>query len=159
MGSLFIRKANIEDCEIIADLSSALNQTQGMTEYHRPDVNSLKKNFDWVDVYIAEYDSKPVGFIAGFQHFNPHNSYFRYVVSSIFVNDDMRRKGIGKSLLETLIKEKQKDNIQQFAIDVIPSSEAACHLYESLGFKKKEIEFINYRLGFGDLESFYKRAA
>lgn len=152
-----IRKATIEDCTAIADLSSGLNRQQGMTEWHRPDEQSIKDNFAEVDAYLAIVDDRPVGYVTGFKHFNPHNGFHRYVVASLFVYEEFRRNGIGKALLKFLIMEKQQYGVRQFAIDVMPFSAEACALYESMGFEKKAPAFVNYRLGWNELDAFYEK--
>jgi L-amino acid N-acyltransferase YncA len=157
MDGLKIRRATPDDCEAIADLSSGLNKSQGMTEWHRPDVGVLEENFDRVLVYLAETEGQTVGFVAGFRHFNPHNAYSRFLVTSIYVTEGYRRKGIGSALLNTLIMELKEESIRQIAIDVMPFSEGARALYESLGFEKKDPAFLNYRLGFDKLDAYYGR--
>jgi L-amino acid N-acyltransferase YncA len=154
-----VRKATKHDVEAIADLSSAMNQSEGMTEWHRPDTKVLCDNLDEVDIYLAEEDRRAIGLIAGFRHFNPHNSYFRFVVSSFFVSPEHRRKGVGKRLLNTLIQGKEKENIRQFAVDTMPFNKDACALLEKMGFELKDIAFNNYRLGFEKLDQFYKKAS
>ena len=163
MADFSIRRATTGDCEAIADLSSALNRQQGMTEWHRPDVAALRANFDHVDIYLAEMggapaDGRPVGFIAGFRHFNPHNGFCRYVVTSLFVDEAARRQGIGAALLRTLVLDDRQADIRQFAIDVMPTSREACALYAALGFEKRAPGFENYRLGWERLAAFRERA-
>ena len=153
--TLDIRKASKEDCEIIADLTSALNISEGMTDYHRPNTEILRKNFDKVDFYLAEIDRQPAGFVAGYTHLNPNTGFFRYVITSLYVDEDFRNKGIAKSLLKHVIFDKKHRDTTQFAIDVRPSNHAARRLYENLGFEKGQTSFCNYRLGFEKLVRFY----
>ncbi|MEM6781330.1 MAG: GNAT family N-acetyltransferase [Pseudomonadota bacterium] len=157
MTALVIRKASLDDIEVIIELSDLLNKSQGMTSWTRPLKNVIAGNWKNVDVWVAEYDKNSVGYIAGFEHFQIHNSYSRYVISSLYVRESSRRQGIGTQLLETVLISKKKDNIQQFAIDTLPDkSPEACALYTKFGFDEHKTRYANYRLGFDRLENYYK---
>ncbi len=150
-----IRKATRDDVTVIADLSSALNRSEGMTEWHRPDEETLRKYFDTMDIWLAEQEGEAVGHVAGFTHFNLHGAYLRFVVSSIYVRETLRRRGVGAALLRTVLMDKKDSGIMQLAIDVRSANKEACAFYEKLGFEKREPGFFNYRLGFEKLKAFY----
>ncbi len=150
-----IRKASESDVGVIADLSDAPNRTQGMGEWTRPDEKTIAEHLAEVDVWLAEAEGKAVGFVAGFRHFNVHSGYLRYVISSLYVCGEYRRRGIAMGLLEAVIADRQGEEIRQFAVDVLPQSEAACALYEKFGFEFWPGSFKRYRLGFERLEAYF----
>ncbi len=56
-------------------------------------------------------------------------------ITNIAVDPAFRRKGIGKALVETLLREGRKLGLSSFTLEVRKSNLAAIALYESLGFK------------------------
>lgn len=167
MTEIHIRRAVRGDCQAIADLAGALNKGEGMTQYYRPDPQVIGENFDCIDIWLAEEAAeeggKAIGFIAGHSQFNPHNGYWRYIITSLYVDPGRRGQGAGERLLRTLIADRKSPDdgaqkmgrdIQQFAIDVSPHNTAAIRLYAKLGFETREPGPVAYRLGFENLGAF-----
>lgn len=62
------------------------------------------------------------------------------------VIEEYRKKGVGKLIIEAIIKEaKQNEEIKFVFLHVIEYNEAAIRLYEKMGFERLE-----------ELENFYK---
>lgn len=90
-------------------------------------IESLTHANCWV--YIAELDSKPVGFV-----------YSRYCIDceiyrieDLFVLDGYRKYGIGKKLLQTAI-EVGKQNNHQIVVEVFDWNTNALEFYKKAGF-------------------------
>ncbi len=55
-------------------------------------------------------------------------------ITNVTVREDCRRLGIGRRMLEELLKEGQAMGIKNFSLEVRASNEAAFSLYRKLGF-------------------------
>ena len=54
---------------------------------------------------------------------------------SVYVSANARGKGIGKSLLQALIHESEKNNFWTLQAGIFPENEASIRIHESLGFR------------------------
>ncbi|MEO1289803.1 MAG: ribosomal protein S18-alanine N-acetyltransferase [Chloroflexota bacterium] len=78
---------------------------------------------------VALSDEALVGYIC--THSDEHEAY----IASIAVAPSMRRQGIGRQLLMTVIQHYQaQDAMQSISLHVRQSNQGAIALYESLGF-------------------------
>ncbi|HEY9574399.1 MAG TPA: ribosomal protein S18-alanine N-acetyltransferase [Lachnospiraceae bacterium] len=57
-------------------------------------------------------------------------------VLNVFIKKSRRREGLGRCLLEEMIKQCGKKNVRDLYLEVRASNQAAIHLYEQLGFKR-----------------------
>ncbi len=93
---------------------------------------TLKK---WGDGFVIQTVNKSgwIGFFEKRKHF---------YINDLHVNQDMRRKGIGKALVKEVIKlaeEKNKDiHLTVLAWEHIPDEVMLVKFYEQLGFKTQE---------------------
>lgn len=55
-------------------------------------------------------------------------------ITNVCVREKARRRGIGRMLVEQLIRETKKAGVFTWHLEVRQSNESAIHLYESLGF-------------------------
>jgi ribosomal protein S18 acetylase RimI-like enzyme len=53
----------------------------------------------------------------------------------IDVSDGYRGAGLGRQLIEAYIEQLKKMNIQGVRLETTSHNEAACHLYEKIGFQ------------------------
>lgn len=62
-------------------------------------------------------------------------------VFGMYVKAEHRRMGLGRSLMQTLIKEAKKcEGLEQIRLTVVSSNESAKKLYQSIGFKVYGVE-------------------
>jgi [ribosomal protein S18]-alanine N-acetyltransferase len=65
-------------------------------------------------------------------------------VHNLAVHPAYRRRGIGKALLEAVIKEARHHRVDRVTLEVRKSNEAAQKLYQSLGFSAKGVRTAYY---------------
>ena len=105
----------INDIEVIKDLFFKYK------EKYNPIIN------DYTFILSYKIDNKYVAFLI-YQLL-----YEKAEVIDIFVLEEYRRKGIGKALLEEMMKDK---TIESITLEVKESNKNAILLYNSLGFKE-----------------------
>lgn len=88
---------------------------------------------DYAHYYVAEVE----GVIAGYCGIR--NIAGEGEISNVAVAESFRRKGIGRALLEYMLKEASFHGIGDCTLEVRLSNMPAIRLYESLGFKSEGI--------------------
>lgn len=78
--------------------------------------------------YSLTQDNLPLGYYIGMTVLD------EVTLMDIVVGATHQGKGLGKLLLQHLIEQCQKDNIQQIWLEVRESNAAAIHLYDNAGF-------------------------
>lgn len=68
----------------------------------------------------------------------------RATLEDLVVDESQRGKGIGKMLMNEMIKKAREEGVTYIDLTSRPKREAANHLYQSLGFEKRETNV--YRL-------------
>ena len=88
---------------------------------------------DYAHYYVAEADGEIAG-CCGIRNIVGEGEITNVVVAQKF-----RRQGIGKALMEYMLKEAPKHGIGDCTLEVRVSNEAAIRLYESFGFRGEGI--------------------
>jgi ribosomal-protein-alanine N-acetyltransferase len=57
-------------------------------------------------------------------------------ITNIAVHPDYRRRGVGRLIMQTLMEEAARLDIERMTLEVRVSNKPAIHLYESLGFEE-----------------------
>jgi L-amino acid N-acyltransferase YncA len=70
---------------------------------------------------------------------------------SVYVRQEARGKGVGKRLLEALIRESEKENIWTLQAGIFPENTASLKLHEQSGFRK-----IGYRERIGKMKNIWR---
>ncbi|RYF89699.1 MAG: N-acetyltransferase family protein [Chitinophagaceae bacterium] len=70
---------------------------------------------------------------------------------SVYVGSGYRGKGLGKILLEELIKESEKNNLWTLQSGILPENTASIKLHEQCGFRK-----IGYREKIGNMNGVWR---
>ena len=65
---------------------------------------------------------------------------YRGKISDVFVDEDFRRKGIGRKLVERCIDHCRKSGFENISLTVVAENEPAVSLYSSIGFKTEKVE-------------------
>jgi L-amino acid N-acyltransferase YncA len=70
---------------------------------------------------------------------------------SVYVHSDARGKGVGKKLLEELIRESEKENLWTLQAGIFPENTASIKLHEQCGFRQ-----IGYREKIGKMKNVWR---
>lgn len=79
---------------------------------------------------VAEEDGKIVGYIGSY-YCHPEG-----YITNVAVAPEMRRRGVGRALIEELVSRGEKLSLSFWTLEVRESNEGAIALYSSLGFEK-----------------------
>lgn len=128
-----IRKAKAEDVDIIWQLGL------GATEFQVSDevvvfwpkkilVDCVRKG----SVFVAEHKGEIVGFVIS--NYNP--SFKKAIIENIFVRQDFRRAGVGKSLLNRLLRGLKTVGCEYICALVEKTDRSGIDFYIGNGFSK-----------------------
>ena len=70
---------------------------------------------------------------------------FEGQVTNVAVRSDYRRRGLGRRLVEAMVAEARRLGLEQIALEVRVSNEAAIGLYEGLGFVRAGVRKRFYK--------------
>lgn len=125
--------------EVVAD--EALLEQQIFSE-HSP-----------VQVLIAELDQKPVGFALYFYNFSTFLGRKGIYLEDLFVLPEVRGRGVGKKLLQTLAAQAVAEGCGRVEWSVLDWNEPAIKFYKSLGAFPMD-EWTVFRLTGKQLQDF-----
>ena len=130
-----IRLAKIEDAPLIAAVESKCFTTPES----EASVVSVIENFVY-EAFVLETDGNIVG------HTITMTTCGDTDILSIAVLPSFRRMGLGKMLMENIVKSAEKHGVSDIFLEVRKSNTSAISLYEKFGFEK-----IGERKNFYDL--------
>jgi L-amino acid N-acyltransferase YncA len=84
---------------------------------------------------VAISDEKTVGW-AALSPVSARSVYAGVAEVSVYVDEEMRGRGIGASLLRTLVTESEKDGIWTLQASIFPENAASISLHKSCGFRE-----------------------
>ncbi len=85
--------------------------------------------------FIAIFDNKVVGWTA-LSPFSSRAAYSGVAEVSIYVRSEYKGKGIGKVLLNTLIKESEKSGFWTLQASIFQENKGSIHLHKQAGFRE-----------------------
>ena len=100
--------------------------------------------------FLAMEDNVTLGWIA-LSKVSSRCVYEGVAELSVYVSENHRKKGVGKFLLENLIKDSENHGIWTFQSGILTENEATIALHQSLGFR-----IIGYREKIGKLNGVWK---
>lgn len=135
--SLNIRKALSADAEIIHKMILELAEYEKLIEEVSVSVNDLKiileSTNSFVEILIAEFENSPVGYALYFHNYSTFLGKAGIYLEDLFVKPEFRGKGIGKSLLEFIIKLAKERNCGRVEWSVLDWNEPAIEFYKNRG--------------------------
>lgn len=151
--SIKIRKATIEDLDILDDFLQQLIQVE------RPMDISLEqvKNITYYDIsefikskhselFVATVNDEIVG--SGYGLIKQNKSHFTHkehgYVGFMFVTKEHRGKGISHLILNEIFSWFKSKNITETRLEVYQENPSAIKAYEKAGFKKNLVEMLHY---------------
>ena len=102
--SMTIRKAEIEDAELILGFIRDLAEFEKLSDVVSADVTQIREKLFYdnpaAEVVIAEWEGIPAGFALYFYNFSTFLAKRGLYLEDLFVKPEFRNKGIGKALLK-----------------------------------------------------------
>ncbi len=148
-NNLSIREANENDVSLILSLITELAVYEKLlnevvaTEEQLKEMLFGKKRY--AEVLIANFDNEDAGFALFFHNFSTFLGKPGIYLEDIFVKPHLRGKGIGKSLLLSLVKLAKERNCGRVEWSVLNWNEPSIKFYKSLGAKPMN-EWTVFRL-------------
>jgi len=136
---LEIRQATLEDVPSILDIYNEAIANTVATFDTVP--RTLAQQEDW---FAQHGDAYPVmvaeigGVIAGWSALNRYSdrlAYARTSELSMYIREDYRGRGIGRRLLEVMLREGKQAGLHTVLSRIEESNEASLHLHRAYGFE------------------------
>jgi len=151
---LLIRPSRDEDVPTLAAIYAHSVATESASwEYEAPTVaefaqrraDVIAKGFPY---FVAEYDGKVAGYCYA-SSFRARIGYRFVVEDSVYVLDELKGRGIGKTLLLALIEESTARGYRQMVAVIGDSANAgSIRLHETCGFERVALfKGIGYKFG------------
>lgn len=153
---LVIREATKKDVPLILSLIKELAVYEKLlhevvaTEDQLTEMLFGQKKY--AEVLIANYDNENAGFALFFHNFSTFLGKPGIYLEDLYVKPQLRGKGIGKSLLLSLVKLAKKRNCGRVEWAVLNWNEPSIKFYKSLGAKPMN-QWTVYRLSEDEVNS------
>jgi phosphinothricin acetyltransferase len=95
-------------------------------------IHRIIESYPWI---VYELDKKVAGF-AYISQWKERSAYRFTAEDTIYVKNDMLRRGIGKALLKNIIEETHRKGIHALMAVIALPNENSIKLHESFGFRK-----------------------
>ncbi|MEX0813125.1 MAG: N-acetyltransferase family protein [Chitinophagales bacterium] len=138
---LEIRKANKKDIVLIRNILN--HEIENSTAVYDKTPKSLQEITVWLEqkqktgfpVIVAVSENEILGY-GSYGKFRPWEGFRYSVEHSIYVAFQHRGKGIGKKLLQELIKLAKNENYHSMIAGIDAANNKSIHFHEQFGFKK-----------------------
>jgi len=136
---LLIRKAGKKDIQSINQIyNEAIKNTNATFDIKEKTFEWQKKWFQnhgsFYPILVAE-EEKIIGW-AALSKFDEKEAYFRSSEISVYVKEEYQKQGIGKKLIESILREGKKTGINTVVARITMGNDHSIRLHESFGFKK-----------------------
>jgi L-amino acid N-acyltransferase YncA len=136
---VIIRKATIDDLPAITEIYNQAILTTTATFDTEP--KSLEEQKIWFEshgpkypVLLAEEDDRVIGW-ASLSRWSDRCAYSDTAEISLYIYEKERGKGIGRKLLEAIIREGEKAGLHSIIARIAEGNEVSIHLHLSAGFE------------------------
>lgn len=153
-----IRFATIEDTSLVLEFIKKLAEYEKMSDEVVTTEEMLEEALfkeKIAEVIIVENNKEPVAFALFFHNFSTFAGRKGLYLEDVYVNLDMRGRGIGKIILSFLAKLAVERNCTRFEWCCLNWNQPSIDFYRSLGAKSMD-EWITFRLDGEDLENLGK---
>ena len=136
---VIIRKAILKDLKQITEIyNESIIKTNATFD---TEIKSLKEQRKWFKdhgiknpILVAEQNGLIVGF-ASLSKWSDRCAYSDTAEISLYIKEKYQGKGIGKNLMEKIIKEGEKANLHVIIARITSGNILSIHLHEKYGFE------------------------
>ena len=148
MSNLKIKKAEVKDVSLILtfikELAATVNQLNMVTASEEKLTASLFADDQFVETYLAFIDETPVGYMLFYKTFSTFKSRPGIYLEDLFVSTEFRRRGIGKAMLEFVIKYATDNMFHKVEWYVNNKNTKAITFYDQMGAIRMDYKSIYY---------------
>jgi len=135
---LLFRSATIEDLDAITEIyNEAIIKTVATFDTELKTKEDQKKWFDdhgsKNPILVAEQNGVMVGW-ASLSKWSDRCAYSDTAEISLYIKEEHQGKGIGRRLIEAIIKEGEKTGLHTIIARITEGNESSFHLHRSVGF-------------------------
>jgi ribosomal protein S18 acetylase RimI-like enzyme len=138
MPSIIIRKAKLKEVGEISKLHKKLAEYHHrLDNFYSSKINSKRYIRKVIkQILVAELEGKIVGFIIF--RIKKHPAYSEKIthISDLYVDEKYRKLGIGKKLVEEIIKLSKSKKVKYITITVHCKNEIGLKFWKKLGFEE-----------------------
>ena len=138
MDDAVVRLATLDDAEAIQRIYN--HEVEHTTHTFDLVPRTLEDQQTWLQdrsgalgVLVAEIDGQVVGF-SSLSEYRPRAAYRTSVESSVYVNETMRGRGVGRRLLHDLVDLANASGFHTMVARIAGGHEASIKLHEAVGF-------------------------
>ena len=138
MDDVVVRLATLDDAEAIQRIYN--HEVEHTTHTFDLVPRTLEEQQAWLQdrsgalgVLVAEIDGQVVGF-SSLSEYRPRAAYRTSVESSVYVNETMRGRGVGRRLLHDLVDLANASGFHTMVARIAGEHEASVKLHEAVGF-------------------------
>ena len=146
-----IRQATEDDADLILWFIEGLAEYEKLSHEVVATAEGLRKHLfserPMAEVIIAEFEGRPVGFALYFHNFSTFLGKPGIYLEDLYVLEDYRGKGFGKSLLCYLAKLAVEKGCGRLEWAVLDWNEPSIQFYKSLGAEPMDEWIINRASG------------
>ena len=141
-----IRRASVDDVQVIHALLTELEQTLGATEAVKRTADDLRRfgfgEAPLFDVLLAWQDRKAVGLALFFREFSSWRGTPGVYVQDIYVSADLRGTGLGRKLMQAVTEIARSWGATYCKLSVYGDNDPAQAFYKRLGFRISDTECV-----------------
>lgn len=134
---LVLRDATAADAEQIVAFIAALAEYEKLSHEAKATPTDIERDLfgpnPKVFCEIAEWDGKPVGFTLWFYTYSTFQGRHGLWLEDLYVDPEMRGKGVGKALLVSLAQRCAIENLGRYEWWVLDWNEPSIDFYKSQG--------------------------
>ena len=138
MDDAVVRLATLDDAEAIQRIYN--HEVEHTTHTFDLVPRTLEDQQTWLQdrsgalgVLVAEIDGQVVGF-SSLSEYRPRAAYRTSVESSVYVNETVRGRGVGRRLLHDLVDLAKASGFHTMVARIAGGHEASIKLHEAVGF-------------------------
>jgi GNAT superfamily N-acetyltransferase len=146
MNEISIRKATVEDVEVIHRLLTELETTLGASSKVKRTPGDLRQHgfseAPCFEALIAWNGAEAVGLVLYFREFSSWKGSPGIYVQDLYVSPDVRGTGLGAKLMQAMYEQTRHWGPSYCKLTVHADNEVAIPFYEHLGFQPVENEHV-----------------
>ena len=135
--SITIRKARNDDIQVLEDLFSEFS------DWNLSRQESLLEaiNDPNGELLVAEFDNQVVSFLHQIFFVDPLHAGVNSDITSLFVREEYRRKGIASSLVCKAVENAKRRKVSEIHVTTRENNQIAIRFYQELGFTREGVLF------------------